>query len=50
MLYPLQLEETVPLNATPRQQEQEAKMLRRAKQMSQVNSTHPASEREEVIK
>lgn len=49
MLYTLQ-EETVPLKATPCQQEQEAKQLKRAKQMSQVNSTHPASIREEVIK
>lgn len=50
MLYILQQEETVPLKPTPCQQEYEAKMLKRVKQMSQVNSTQAASDREEVTK
>lgn len=40
----------MPLKPTPCQQEYEAKMLKRAKQMSQVNSAQAASDREEVTK
>lgn len=50
MLYILQQEKTVPLKPIPCQQEYEAKMLKWAKQMSQVSSAQAASDREEVTK